>query len=98
MFLKKDNIVLGAILGLLAPLLGLVIFYFMRFSKLSFWEFLQYLVMWKSFFTSVISISLIANAVVFTLYLNAEKDKTAKGVFFATVFYALFTITLKYIV
>ncbi|MFL9482962.1 hypothetical protein ACI6Q2_09300 [Chitinophagaceae bacterium LWZ2-11] len=96
MFLKKDNLVLGIILGILAPLVGLVCFYFCKFSRLSFTEFLEFLVIWKSLFTSVISISLIANAIVFTVYINTRKDKTARGVFIATCVYAIVCLSMKF--
>jgi hypothetical protein len=96
MFLKKDNLVLGIILGFLAPIVGLVCLYFIKFKALSFGDFFQYMLLWKSLFTSVISLSLIANAIVFTIYLNTHKDKTAMGIFFATCVYAIIGISLKF--
>jgi len=96
--LAKDNLVLGLILGFIAPFLGIVGFYFAKFSSLSFSEFLQVMVMWKSFFTSVITVSLIADGVVFTIYTNTDRDITAKGVFIATLIYAVISLTLKYFI
>ncbi len=98
MFLKKDNLVLGIILGFLAPMVGMICFYFLKFKALSFKEFIQFMLLWKSLFTSVISVSLIANAIVFTIYINTQRDKTARGVFVATCIYAIAAILLKFFV
>ena len=94
--LAKDNLILGIILGFIAPFIGIVCFYFAKFSSMSFSEFLQILVMWKSFFTSVITVSLIADGVIFTIYTNTNRDITAKGIFIATMVYALISLTLKF--
>ncbi|MFY7900546.1 MAG: hypothetical protein ACOVNY_10215, partial [Chitinophagaceae bacterium] len=84
MFLKKDQLALGIIMGFLAPMLGVVCFYYIKFSSARFIEFLEFMIAWKSLFTSVISLSLIANAAIFTIYINLHKDKTARGIFIAT--------------
>ncbi|MFC4231855.1 hypothetical protein ACFOW1_08130 [Parasediminibacterium paludis] len=96
MFLTKDNLILGVVLGMLAPFLGLLGFYFGKFSALSFTDFLQFLVIYKTLFTAVISVSLIVNAGIFTLYINLGKDKTAIGIFAATCIYAIVCIVLKF--
>ena len=41
MFLKKDNLRLGMILGLLGPILGLIIIYFVKYSSTSFGNFMD---------------------------------------------------------
>ena len=97
MFFKKDNFFLGLTLGFLAPFLGLVGFYFFKFRALSFTDFLHFLILYKTLFTSVISLSLIINAVVFTFYINTQKDKTARGVFAATCAYAIICIVVKFL-
>lgn len=98
MFLKKDNLILGLVLGFLAPFIGLLCFYLVKFRALSFVDFLHFLAIYKTLFTSVISISLIANAVVFTIYINTQKDKTARGVFAATCVYAIVCLIIKFII
>lgn len=96
MFLTKDNLVLGLVLGMLAPFLGLLGFYFGKFSALSFVDFLHFLAIYKTLFTSVISVSLIVNAGIFTLYINTNRDKTARGIFAATCIYAIICIVVKF--
>ena len=98
MILKKDNLKLGLVLGFLAPVIGFTTYYLLRFRLFTVKEFFQVLMMQKSLLSGIISISLIANAVVFTLYINQEKDKTAKGIFIATCIYALVALGLKWFV
>jgi hypothetical protein len=95
--LRKDNIQLGLILGFLAPVLGMVIYYFIAFytRNVGFMEFLGYLKQYKSLLTAVSSISLVANAVLFTFYVNARKDKTIKGIFLATLIYGVTVLMIK---
>ena len=95
--LKKDDIRLGMLLGFIAPLLGVVLYYFIAFASLhvSFSEFVGYLCHSKRILTGVSSISLIANAVLFTFYVNARKDKTIKGIFLATVLYGITVLLIK---
>lgn len=92
----KDNYIYGLLLGLFAPLLGMVGFYFYKFSRLTPWEFIQYLGIEQKLITSMVSFSLLANAVVFTLFINKHIDKTAKGIFTVTCLYAIAVLVLKY--
>lgn len=93
--LKKDNIRLGLIIGLLMPLLGVVIFYLWKFSSVSFSEFWDYLNTHKNLITSVSVICLFLNIVVFTLYINTKRDQTAKGIFAVTVVFGIAALVFK---
>jgi hypothetical protein len=95
--LKKDSLQLGLILGFLAPLLGLVLYYLIVFMPrhVSFSEYLVYLKQLKSLLTGVSSISLIANAILFTIYINSRRDKTAKGIFVSTLIYGVVVLLIK---
>jgi uncharacterized membrane protein len=97
--LKRDNIRLGLVLGFIGPLFGAVIYYFVAFYShhVGFMEFLGYLRQYKSLLTAVSSISLIANAVLFTFYVNARKDQTIKGIFLATLIYGIAVLLIKVI-
>lgn len=94
--LKKDNILLGLIVGFLSPILGFFVYYLIKFRLFTFQEFLHVLKVQSSFLTAIISLSLIANAVVFTIYINRQKDKTARGIFIATCVYALIALGIKW--
>lgn len=96
---KKDNLGLGVLMGFTAPFLGLIIYYYASFfpKHVTFPEFLGYLKEYKSLLTAVSSISLLANAVLFTIYVNGHRDKTAKGIFLATVIYGITVLLVKVI-
>lgn len=94
--MKKDNLKLGLILGFLVPVIGIFGYYLWKFRLFTLNEFFQVLNMQKSLLSGIISIALIANAILFTLYINEHKDKTAKGIFIATCIYALITLGFKW--
>ena len=94
--LNKDNLKFGLLLGFIAPVFGLMFYYFWQFRLFTLKEFFQVLNMQKSLLSGIISIALIANALVFTYYINKHKDETAKGIFIATCFYALITLGFKW--
>jgi uncharacterized membrane protein SpoIIM required for sporulation len=95
MFLKNDNLKLGFILGLLGPALGLVVIYFIKFPSQSFGEFFDFFIHDNKMITSVGSLSLLANVILFTLYINTHRDKTAKGIFAVTLIYGVGILLLK---
>jgi hypothetical protein len=90
--LKRDSIGLGILLGFLAPVLGMFIYYFIQFRMFTLGEFFTVMLQQKSLLNGIVSISLIANAVVFTIYINTHRDRTARGVFIATCVYAILAL------
>jgi hypothetical protein len=93
---KKDNLKFGILLGILGPLLAMVIYYLWVFSRtISFTEYLYVLTHNKQLLTAISSLSLLANAVLFTVYINTHRDKTAKGVFVATLIYGIMVLVYK---
>ena len=97
MIFKKDNFVFGFIMGLVAPALGVVLFKYTKLAALNFYEAMQFMILQPGhkLLTLAITLSLMANAILFTLYINAHIDKTAKGIFIATFIYAITAIILK---
>lgn len=96
MILNNDNRKLGLVLGFLSPLVGFAAYYFSRFRIFSVQEFWQVLMMQKSLLSGIISLALIVNVIVFTLYINKRKDKTATGIFIATCIYAIVALAFKW--
>jgi len=96
MIFKKDNFWLGTFLGLVAPVIGFFIFKLVKYSKFSLREMYQWMMLNHNLITAYISVSLFANALLFTLYVNAKIDKTAKGIFVVTVIYAVAALLIKY--
>lgn len=95
---KKDNLKLGMLWGLVAPLIAMFLYYYIVFAKqITVSEYFYYLNTNRSLLTGVSSISLVANAVLFTIFLNTRRDQTAKGVFVTTLLYGIAVLLLKVI-
>jgi tryptophan-rich sensory protein len=92
---NRDSLRLGIVLGFLAPVLAMFIYYFIQFRAFTISEFFTVLFTQKSLLTAVISICLIANAIVFTVYINKRNDRTARGIFIATCVYAVTSLLYK---
>jgi hypothetical protein len=96
---KKDNLKFGILIGLIAPCIAMVVYYYWNFSHaMTPSEYIYLLRTNKSLLTGVSSLSLVANAVSFTLYINSHRDKTAKGIFVATLFYGIAVLLYKLII
>ncbi len=96
MFLKKDNFIFGLALGLIAPIIGFMLFKLYKFQGLTLTEMFQWMKLNPNLITVSISFSLMANAILFTLYINGHRDKTAKGIFLLTVIYGIVALIYKY--
>jgi len=95
---KKDNLRLGLVLGLIAPIFSLVIYYFVQFYPLySIRDFFGFMQTNKSQVTAISVPCLLLNIVLFTVYINSHRDKTAKGVFAATLIYAIVALLFKFV-
>ncbi|MBK7291280.1 MAG: hypothetical protein KBF82_03915 [Chitinophagaceae bacterium] len=95
MFLTKDNLRLGLILGLIGPLVGLFIVYLIKFPALSFKDFLDYFMHDNKVITNVGTFALLANALLFAIYVHFDKSQTFKGIFIVTLFYGVGILLLK---
>jgi len=94
--MRRDNYILGVLMGLLLPFLGFFGFYEYRFSLFTVQEFLALLNQQKSLLSAMISISLLINGAVLTYFFQKQQDKTAKGIFFSTCIYAIIAIACKW--
>jgi hypothetical protein len=97
MILKKDNFWLGLTLGIIAPLLGLLLFKWYKFGVFTYKETFQFMTLEPGFrtLTVALSLSLLLNALLFTIYINSSKDHTAKGIFVTTLIYGLAVLSIK---
>ena len=97
MIFKKDNFIFGLVLGLIAPVFGFLLYKFIKYRPFSIDEMLQWLKLNPNLITAFISVSLFANAALFTVYVNGHRDKTAKGIFVLTIIYAVIAMLFKYL-
>lgn len=88
----------GLVLGALAPILGIILYYYLKVgpATISLSEFIEYFFKSKPLLTAVGSLSLIANIVLFTIFINRKHDKTAIGIFIMTVMYGLMILYGKF--
>lgn len=93
-----DKYPFGIVLGAIAPVFGIVAYYFAKVdtNAIGFGMFMEYFFSSKALLTAVGSLSLIANIVLFTLFINGRKDKTAIGIFAMTVMYGLIILYAKF--
>ena len=96
MIFRKDNFIFGMALGLVAPIIGFMLFKFYKYNGLTLTEMLQWMKFNPNLISISISVSLMANAVLFTIYINGHRDKTAKGIFILTIIYAIIAMIFKY--
>lgn len=95
---KKDNLRFGMLLGFIAPLISLVVYYFVKFYPLhSVSDFFTFVGQNKNQITAISVPCLILNIALFTFYINTHRDKTAKGIFAITLIYAIAALLLKFI-
>lgn len=95
MIMTKDDWRLGLILGLVGPLLGLLVLHQWKFPDLRLLEFINVFIQENRLITSIGSMSLLVNAALFTIYVNTDRDRTAKGIFIVTLFYGVGIILIK---
>lgn len=94
----KDNIRLGLLLGIIAPVAGMLLYYFIQFRNvISFSEFVHIILVQRTLLTALVSVSLVANAAIFTYYINKRLDNTAKGIFIATCIYGVASLLWKFV-
>ncbi len=95
--MKRNVSILGLIIGLLLPLVGVFIVYLIMFGGNSVDAFVN--AMKHNFDTAalVLSLSILINIIPFIYYTNRRLDLTARGILIATMLYAVFIVLLKYV-
>ena len=92
--IKKDSRLTGFISGLLAPFVGLYIYYLISFHYMSLRSFINRITE-IGLLPGVISLALIANLVLFFFFIRAKADRSAYGVIGATFIYGMIIVYLK---
>ena len=97
-FLKKDNLQMGIVLGLLLPLIVFLLIYLVRFNESTLSEFLKTFAAQKGLITFFGVWCLVSNIALFTYYVNTAKDRTAKGIFAVTLLYGIGILIAKVLI
>ncbi len=98
MKLLKDNLKMGIVLGFIAPVMGMLAFKMYNFPTTPIGTFFNDMFLdstYRPLLSSFLTISLLVNALVFTIFIQFEKDKTAKGVFITTAIYGFIILLIK---
>lgn len=95
MSLKINNIKLGIILGIIAPLLSMLVIYLLKFSEYNFQELIDFLLA-RGIFTKIISLCVIPNLALFFFFLNKNYYTSARGVLISTFLFAFFVFITKF--
>jgi len=94
--LKRNSLLFGLILGLVAPMLGMIGYYFMKFyPTYSIRDFFNVVLSEKTILSALSTFALFANVALLTIYLNTRRDETAKGIFIISCVYAIAAIVIK---
>jgi hypothetical protein len=93
--INKNSKLTGFISGLLAPCLGLYIYYLISFHYISLRLFIIRITEF-GLLSGVISLALIANLVLFFWFIRIKADNSSFGVIGATFIYGLLIVYLKF--
>ncbi len=95
--MKRNVPLLGFVIGAILPLLGMFIVYLILFQGVDFNQFLKNLRHQPSQAAKVISLGILINVIPFIFYTNKRLDLTARGIFIATMLYAVFMLLIKFV-
>lgn len=92
---KYDNLKLGLLLGIIAPVITMVLIYLVKFTDYNLSELIDFLVE-KKVFTKIVSLCVIPNLALFFLFLNKYLYRSARGILLATILFAVFVFITKF--
>jgi hypothetical protein len=95
--MKRNVPIFGLIIGLLFPLVGVIIMYFVKFKGVAFGEYLESLFTNGKLGSMVLSLSALLNIIPFLFYTNRRLDLTARGIMVATMLYAVLFVLIKFV-
>ncbi|MBI4945639.1 MAG: hypothetical protein HY840_04470 [Bacteroidetes bacterium] len=93
---KFDSMTIGAVTGLISPLISLFTFYLVKYSHITFSQFFNTILLGYNILAPVISLCVIINLLVFFIFLWTNRNYSARGVLLATFVYAGYVMYQKY--
>ena len=94
---KYNNLRIGLILGILAPMLGFLVIFGVAFRGMSISEYAELLVYNKKL-SSIVSLSVIPNLLLFFIFIWLNYLFSARGVLASTLLFALVVVITKFLV
>lgn len=95
--MRINRPIVGFLLGLLMPVIGFFIVFFVMRGGNSFASFLTILGAQHRLLSTVISLSILANLVPFIYFNSRRLDEASKGVFIATMLFAVVIVLLRFV-
>jgi hypothetical protein len=93
--INSDSLVLGTIIGLIVPVISVFIYFWLNQSRFGSFENFFDTISQGNLITHLISICAVPNLLFFYLFLNREKNNSAKGIIFATLLLTILVLLLK---
>jgi hypothetical protein len=96
--MKRNVPIFGFVIGLFAPVLGLlIVFLILGGNNDGFGDFFNDVLRNRTLGALYITLSLLINLVPFIYYTNKRLDQTARGILVATMLYAVLVVLIKYV-
>jgi hypothetical protein len=91
---KLDSVPIGAITGIVSPILFFIGYYFVRYHKMPFGAYLRYLTT-GSILIPIFSLCVYPNLLVFFSFIWTDRDKSSRGVVLTTILITIVVGILK---
>ena len=91
----KDHLLIGLAIGLVAPSIGILLFYYFNFELKSLNDFLDLSIKQK-LLSPLLSLSCVINLALFYLFIQFDHFLSARGVILATFLYGFLIVLLKF--
>lgn len=95
--MRLNQPIVGLILGLVMPLIGFIVVFFVKASAMGMDAFVSHLRANHDAAGVVITLSVLANLIPFLIFSRRRMDYAVKGVVIATILYALFFVYVKFV-
>jgi hypothetical protein len=94
---RYNNIRVGLVLGIVAPIIGFFVVYLVGFRGMNFTEYLEMLSS-RNNLSSIVSLSVIPNLLLFFIFIWLDYLYSARGVLASTMLFALIVVVTKYMI
>jgi len=95
--MNRNVPIFGFVIGILLPIIGLFIMYGLWGHGEGMGKFLHELTVLRGMAAKVMTLSLLVNLVPFVYYTGKRLDYTARGIFVATMLYAMVVVLVKFV-
>jgi amino acid permease len=95
--MRINTPITGFLIGLVMPILGFLVMYFLWGRAESISQFLRSTYVLRDLGSKVYTLSILANLVPFAFFNTKRYDQAARGVFIVTMLYVVFIILFKFV-